>query len=218
MASVCGAACAPGKRERIGVRWKFWWQGYGISFANAAFNRCHAVHWLPGDQEVSLTHGIAKSNRNRVKAASVGEFVHLAFVGKARLHDTESPHSATRGIVGSHRKTLDNCIGATVGTLGVRDAVNQHRRRCAGVGAPIKHHPRFDFDNLSISGGVVTHPDARRMSMDVTKEAFLAAVLHFDWSSSFQCEQAAMHLQADVVTRPERAAHATKDQGDILFG
>ena len=56
--------------------------------------------------------------------------------------------------------------------------VDQHGRRRRRVGAAVEHEARLDLDDLAVGGGVVAHPDRRRVAVDVAEEALVAAVLH----------------------------------------
>ena len=99
----------------------------------------------------------------------------------------------------------------------MRNSVDEHRRRGAGVRAAVKDHARFNFYDLSIFVCVVTHPNSRGMSMYVPEEAFLAAVLHLDRAPGAQGEEAAVNLQADVFPRAKGAADSTENETNIVF-
>jgi hypothetical protein len=99
----------------------------------------------------------------------------------------------------------------------MRNSIDEHRRRGAGVRAAIKDHARFNFHDLSIFVCVVTHPNSRGMSMYVPEEAFLAAVLHLDRAPCAQGEKAAVNLQADVFPRAKGAADSTENETNIVF-
>jgi hypothetical protein len=99
----------------------------------------------------------------------------------------------------------------------VRNSVDEHRRRGAGVRAAVKDHARFNFYDLSIFVCVVTHPDCCGMTMHVPEEAFLAAVLHLDRAPGAQGEEAAVNLQADVFACAKGSADSTENEANMVF-
>ena len=57
---------------------------------------------------------------------------------------------------------------------------------------------------------MMTHEDGCWVTVNVTEETFFTAVLHLDWATSLEREQAAMHLQADIFSSTECATNSTK--------
>jgi hypothetical protein len=97
------------------------------------------------------------------------------------------------------------------------DAVDQNGGRGARVGPAIEDHSSFDPEDLSGLGGMVTHPDLRRMAMDVAEEGLFASVLHLHGTSNGECEQAAVHLKTDVFSRAERSADTSQGEEDVVL-
>jgi hypothetical protein len=62
---------------------------------------------------------------------------------------------------------------------------------------------------------MVAHEDGCWMPVNVSEERLLTAVLHFDWSSGDESEQATMHLQADVFAAPECAANTAEREANL---
>ena len=151
----------------------------------AAARRCRGCTARPGRRSAPTWPVISGSPvrialRSRISTGSSphgrGQLVHLGLVGEAGLHHAEPAHRAARQVVGAHRPAVDDGVRAPVRTLGVGDGVDQHRRRRRGVGAAVEHDPRLDLDDLAVGGGVVAHPDRRRVPVDVAEEALRPAV------------------------------------------
>ena len=102
------------------------------------------------------------------------------------------------------------------GPLGVGDGVHQHGRRGGGVGAAVEQEAGLDLHDAAVGGGVVAHPDPRRVAVDVAEEALLPAVLHLHRPAGAQGQQAAVHLQADVLPGAEGTADAAEHEADPL--
>jgi hypothetical protein len=100
----------------------------------------------------------------------------------------------------------------------VRDAIDEHCWRGAGVSAAIEYESRINFDDLAVCVCVMSHEDGGRMAMHMTEEAFFSAVLHLDRTSSLQREQTAVHLKADVFACAERTSNATECEPNLVCG
>ena len=186
--------------------------------ADAAGDRSDALHDLPGDQPVAGLHGVAQADLDRVEPARRGQQVHLALVGEARLHDAEPAHRPARQVVGAHGVAVDDGVGTAVRALGVRDRVEQHGRRRRGEGTAVEHEPGLDLDQPTVGGGVVSHPDLRRVAVDVAEEALRPAVGHAHGPPQPQGQQARVDLQADVLPRSERPADAAQHEPHPVVG
>ena len=194
-----------GHRQRRGVE-------------DAPLDGRHVHHLLTGDQRVARPHRVAQADLDRIEPARGGQPVHLRLVGEARLHDPEAPHRPARQVVRPHGVPVDDGVGAAVRALGVRDAVDEHRRRRGGVRPAVEHHARLDLDDLALARGVVAHPDRRRVAVDVAEEALGSAVGDAHRPPEPQRQQARVDLQADVLACAERAADATEHEPDGLVG
>ena len=186
--------------------------GSGIAAVSrdAPGDRRHALDDLAGDQPVAGDHGVAQADLDRVEPARLGQPVHLALVGEARLHDAEPAHRPARQVVAAHGVPVDDGVGAAVRALGVGDGVEQHGRRRRRVGAAVEHEAGLDLDDLAVAGGVVAHPDRGRVAVDVAEEALGPGVGHAHRPPEAQGQQAGVHLQADVLAGAERPADAAE--------
>ena len=178
----------------------------------------HALQDLAGDQRVAGLAGVAQSDLERIEPARLREAVHLRLVGEARLDHAEPAHRPAREVVGASDEALDDRVRAPVGALGVGDRVEQHRRRGRGVRPAVEQETGLDLHDLTVTGGVMAHPDPRRVPVDVAEEALGPAVLHPHRTAEPKREQAAVDLQADVFAGAERSAHAAEHQPHPLLG
>ena len=139
-------------------------------------------------------------------------------MGETRLYDTKSTHCSTRWIIGTNRPTINNCVVALVRSLRVRDAVDENRRRCAAIGTTVKHHARFDLDDLAVEIGMMLHPDLGWVTVHMTVEAFFASVRNADWSTSLHREESSVDLQTDIFSCAKSATDSAQDEPNVLFG
>jgi hypothetical protein len=63
---------------------------------------------------------------------------------------------------------------------------------------------------------MMTHEDGCWVTVNVTEETFFSAVLHLDWATSLEREQAAMHLQTDIFASTECTANSAKREAHFL--
>ena len=201
----CTADRLVGERQRLGL-------------AQATLDRRHVAQHLPGDQPIAGADRVADTDLDRVEPARLGQQVELRLVGEAGLHDTEPAHRPARQVVGADRPPLDDRVRAAVRPLGVRDRVEQHRRRGRRVGAAVEHEAGLDLDDLAVGRGVVAHPDRRRMAVDVTEEALRPRVVHAHRSPEPQRQQAGVDLERDVLAGAERPADAGQHEPHLLLG
>ncbi len=121
-----GAAGESHRIERVGVDVAGRERERG-RLGDAACHRGDALDDLAGDQGVARDHGVAQANGDRVEAAGGGQPIHLAFVGEARLDDSEAAHRPARQVIGAHRVPVDESIGTSIRTLRMGDGVEQDR-------------------------------------------------------------------------------------------
>ena len=96
------------------------------------------------------------------------------------------------------------------------NAIDKNCRRSAGVRAAVKHKASINLDNLSVRVSVMTHKNGRWVTVHMPKEAFLAAVLHFDRTSRFQRKQTTVNLKTDVFACTECAANAAQCKSNLF--
>ena len=96
------------------------------------------------------------------------------------------------------------------------NAIDKYCWRSAGVRAAVKHKASINLDNLSVRVSVMTHKNGRWVTVHMPKEAFLAAVLHFDRTSRFQRKQTTVNLKTDVFACTECAANAAECESNLF--
>ena len=94
--------------------------------ANASRHRSDIVDDLTSDEPIAGDHRVEQPNLHRIDVAGSSQFVHLALVREAGLHNAETSHCAARKVVGSDRISVDHRVRTSIRALRVCDGVDQH--------------------------------------------------------------------------------------------
>ena len=100
-------------------------------------HRSRACDFLAGDDGVAGGDSVSEANLHRVAADGGCQFVHLGFVGEARLHCAEASHGAARQVVGAHADTFKVTAGGFVGAVGEASGVGEHGTGGGSIGAAV---------------------------------------------------------------------------------
>ena len=191
--------------------WQICWKGNAVGLSNETLYWCNAFNGLSSDELVTSLHCITKSHFNWRQTSGGSKFVHLSFMCKAGLYDTEAAHCATRRVIGAHCITINNRVWTNVWPLRVSDAIDENSCRCGCISATIKNETSFNLDDSPVVVGVMPHPYLCRVTMNVSKETFLTSVLHLYWSTCAKGKQCSVNLKTDVFACTKRSADAAED-------
>src|SRR5207302_4209851 len=108
-------------------------------------------------------------------------------------------------------------VGDLVRTGGKSSGVADHRRAIRPIGAPVDQEAGLDVDQRAVAQGAVSHPDPRRMSVDVAVKRFLAAIAHLHGAPGAQRQHARMNLHTEILARAEGAANPRYVQPDFFW-
>ncbi len=163
---------------------------------------------------------LREAHRDRVEPAGRRQPIHLPFVREARLHDTEPAHRATGRDLSCAPPTPRRArsdTGTGPGPASWRSRAP--RTTMARYRAPVEQHARLDVDDPPVVRRVVPHPDLRGMAVHVPEEALLTCpVLHLHRTAGTQRQETGVHLQTDVFTRAQRAAHTPEHEAHLVLG
>ena len=178
MAAVGGEAGTTGKAHRVAVvpTNGFIGQGQRRCFADTPLDGRHILDDLPSNEAIASLHGVTQPDLHGVEPTRRREAIHLALVGEACLHHTEPAHRAARQVVGTHRIAVDHGIGTLVWALRMGYGVDEHCRRRGCVRPTVEKEACFDLHDAAIVGGVVSHPDTRRVAVHMPEETLFTAV------------------------------------------